>query len=292
MLLTIDIGNTQTVLGVYENRNRECTHRGEAGDERNKSAGCESRTKRDKIADHSELLHMWRIATKQDNTADDVRVRLFPLFNAIDLDFAQIESCVLASVVPSLTQMWTCAVDNLANIETQVCTVQMATDLGLFKASYPNPSEIGADRVADAVAMRMLFGAPSVVVDFGTATNIEVIDKQGCFIGGIIAPGVQTGVEALFSHATRLAEVDLAAPHTVIGTSTGEAIRSGIIYGEAERVDGLVRRIFAEMECTCPVVATGGLAHLIAKHSCEITDVLPELTLEGLRFIAEAQSQS
>ncbi len=142
--------------------------------------------------------------------------------------------------------------------------------------------------MADGVAARARYGAPVVVVDFGTATNIEVIDREGRFRGGVIAPGVQTSANALFSHGARLPVIDLVVPPAVIGTSTVEPIQSGIMYGEADRVDGLVRRIFAQLGYEAPVIATGGLAPVVAPHSATITEVNPELTLEGLRLIAEA----
>lgn len=138
--------------------------------------------------------------------------------------------------------------------------------------------------MADAVAARELFGSPVIVVDFGTATNIEVVDKQGRFLGGIIAPGVQTGAAALFSHATRLAAIDLIDPHHAIGRNTEEALQAGIVYGEADRADGLVRRVVEELGYDAPVVATGGLAP-IAGCSRTITAVQPDLTLVGLRLV-------
>ena len=168
-------------------------------------------------------------------------------------------------------------------MSTVVCSAKTAGSL--FDADYPNPREIGSDRVADAVAARELFGAPVIVVDFGTATNIEVVDKQGRFLGGIIAPGVQTGASALFSHATRLAAIDLVDPRHAIGRNTEEALQAGIVYGEADRADGLVRRVAEELGYDAPVVATGGLAPLIAEHSRTISAVQPDLTLVGLRLV-------
>jgi len=153
------------------------------------------------------------------------------------------------------------------------------------------PQEIGADRVADVVAAAALYGAPVVVVDLGTATNIEVLDKEGFFVGGIIAPGVQTSAQALFARASRLAAIDLVAPEAPIGVSTETAIQSGIVLGEADRIDGLVRRIFTQLGYEATVVATGGLASLVAEHSSVIQHVNSELTVEGLRLIAEAKSQ-
>lgn len=262
MFLAIDVGNTNTVIGVYR-RNERVTP-----------------------------AHMWRIATNKQDTADDVASRIIPLFEAAHVDAEGITAAALASVVPQLTHSWSEAVMRMANVSTQVCTAEAARNAGLFSDSYPNPREIGADRVADAIAARALYGAPVVVVDFGTATNIEVISEDGSFLGGIIAPGVKTGADALFSHATRLAAVELCPPERAIGKSTEEAIRSGIVLGEADRVDGLVKRIFAQLRHTAPVVATGGLASLIAAHSSEITHVLPELTLEGLRLLASADKHA
>ena len=169
-----------------------------------------------------------------------------------------------------------------------VCTADSAGE-ELFPTAYANPAEIGADRVADAVAARALYGQPVVVVDFGTATNIEVVDRDGAFAGGVIAPGVETSASALFSHANRLSAIELEDPHTAIGGNTAQAIQAGIVYGEADRVDGLVRRIFEQLGYEAPVVATGGLASRVAPLSRTITHVNKELTLEGLRRIYEAR---
>lgn len=259
MLLAIDIGNTQTAIGLYESM--EAAH----------------------------PARMWRLATYKHDAADDVTVKLLPLLGLAGARPEEVSCAALASVVPALTRSWARALHGLAGVQVRVCTAEAARRAGLFEADYPNPREIGADRVADAVAARALYGAPVVVVDFGTATNIEVIGEDGRFVGGIIAPGVETGASALFSHATRLAAVDMRAPASVIGTSSDEAMRSGIMLGEAARVDGLVERIFAEIGQRAPVVATGGLAPLIAPHARTVTAVLPELTLEGLRRLAAAE---
>lgn len=254
MLLAIDVGNTQTVIGVYEG---------------------------------SVLRHMWRVATNKSHTCDELRVKVSPLLVSEDIAPEQVRGAALASVVPQLTQAWCAALHRMLGHEALVCTASSAAEL--FPTTYANPAEIGADRVADAVAARALYGAPVVVVDFGTATNIEVIDREGRFVGGVIAPGVDTSAAALFSHATRLAAIDLVDPHTAIGNSTEEAIQAGIVYGEADRVDGLVCRIFAQLGYEAPVVATGGLAPRVAELSGTITVINPELTLEGLRLIYEAQ---
>ncbi|MCL2826750.1 MAG: type III pantothenate kinase [Eggerthellaceae bacterium] len=250
MLLAVDVGNTQTALGLY---------------------------------DGEELRHMWRIATTKTDTADELRVELLALLAAEGVVPKAVLGMALASVVPRLTASWAEACISLFGHEPLVVTAQTAGPL--FKTGYSNPAEIGADRVADAVAALALYGAPAVVVDFGTATNIEVVDRRGFFIGGIIAPGMETSANALFAHAARLSAIDLAAPPHMVGQTTGEAMQAGIVFGEAARVDGLVGRVFEELGYEAPVIATGGLAPIVAKASKAITCTNLELTLVGLRLI-------
>ncbi|MDR0513712.1 MAG: type III pantothenate kinase [Coriobacteriaceae bacterium] len=255
MLLAADIGNTQTVLGLYA---------------------------------QGTLLHLWRMATNKTHTADELRVKLLALLAADATDASQVDGFVLASVVPRLTASWVEAARGLFGCEA--LNVNARTAALLFKTDYHDPEEIGADRIADAVAAVSLYGAPVVVVDFGTATNIEVIDRRGVFVGGVIAPGMETSAFALFSHAARLSAIDLIDPHTAIGGNTAQAVQAGIVYGEVERVDGLVRRIFAQLGYEPPVIATGGLAPAVARLSTTIGTINPELTLEGLRLVFEAQA--
>ena len=254
MLLAIDVGNTQTVVGVYQEKR---------------------------------LLHQWRVATNKQHTSDELRVKLAPLLLSEGIATQHLEGVALASVVPQLTQAWCAAVERMTGSEALVCSAEAAG--GLFSTEYANPAEIGADRMADAVAAKALYGAPVVVVDFGTATNIEVIDAEGRFVGGVIAPGVETSAQALFSRATRLGAIELVDPHTAIGGNTEQAIQAGIVYGEADRVDGLVQRIFDQLGYRAMVVATGGLAARVAAQSRTITVTNPELTLEGLRLVYEAR---
>ncbi len=253
MLLAIDVGNTQTVIGLYEKRR---------------------------------LRHMWRVATNKVHTSDELRLKVNPLLESENITVGDVTGAALASVVPTLTSAWVVALKRLIGRDPVVCSASSAQDL--FEACYANLLEIGADRVADAVAARALYGAPVVVVDFGTATNIEVIDKDGRFIGGVIAPGLETSASALFSHATKLAATELVDPRTAIGGSTVQAIQAGIVYGEADRVDGLLDRIFDQLGYTAPVVATGGLAGRLVSVMRTPTRVNKELTLEGLRLIHEA----
>ncbi len=253
MLLTIDVGNTHTVAGVY---------------------------------DGERMVRGWRVATEKQQTADELRARMASLFFSDRFDERQITGAAMCSVVPALTRAWVQAMRDMFEIDTLVCNVETAG--ALFKATYPRPQEVGADRIADAIAARELYGAPVIVLDFGTATNIEIVDENGFFVGGIIAPGIETSAQALFSRATKLSTIALEAPPHVIGLNTEEAIQSGIIFGEVERVDGLVRRVYTQMGKKPTVVATGGLARLIADHSKEISLVDPNLTLEGLRIIYNA----
>ena len=252
MLLAIDIGNTHTVLGVYTGKTLDA---------------------------------MWRIATDRNAAADELRITLSTLFSLEGLSFENVDAAALASVVPQLTRAWSQAIEDATGAQPVVCSAETAGDL--FDTDYPSPHEIGADRIADAVAARALYGEPVIVVDFGTATNMEVIDADGVFRGGIIAPGVMTSANALFSRGAQLPAIDLVNPPQVVGRSTMEAIQAGIMLGEADRVDGLVRRIFAELGYDVTVVATGGLGPTVAQNSETIGIVNTELTLEGLRLIAE-----
>lgn len=253
MLLAIDVGNTQTVLGVYDDKSLRCR---------------------------------WRVATDKQCTADELRIKLVSLLSSEGLSLKDVHDIVLASVVPRLSDAWCDATLHMIGKEAVICSARSAG--GLFKTSYPHPDEIGADRVADAVAAKALYGAPVIVVDFGTATNIEVINDKGEFAGGVIAPGVETSSSALFNQAAKLKAINLADPHTSIGRSTEQAVQIGIMYGEAERVDGLVRRIFDELGYETMVVATGGLASRVMAHSKTITTLCADLTLEGLRLVYEA----
>ena len=257
MLLAVDVGNTQTVVGLYSG---------------------------------SDLRYRWRIATNKLDTSDELRMRLRQLLDCEGVDVGALDGVCLASVVPALTLAWKAAVHYMLGKEALVCSAATAGEL--FEADYPNPAEIGADRVADAVAARALYGAPVVVVDFGTATNIEVVDADGRFVGGVIAPGLETSAFALFSRAVKLSAVDLEDPGCAIGRNSAQAMQVGIVYGEADRVDGLVGRIFDQLGYEAPVVATGGLATRVAPYSRTIQTTNPTLTLEGLRLVYERHAPS
>lgn len=251
MLLTVDIGNSQTAAGLFEG-DQLCAH--------------------------------WATTTCATNTVDEVQLTLAGQLAQNGHSLEQVTNVAIASVVPALTNTWDAVARRVTGNVPVVVGPGVKTGLPM---RYDNPAEVGADRVADAVAAIKLVGAPVVVVDLGTATNIEVVDAQGAFRGGCIAPGLATGAAALTRNAARLPQVDLVAPAHVIGTNTGDAMHAGIIYGEVGRIDGLVRRIFSELGYEAPVIATGGFSGLVAELSQTITHREPRLTLQGLRLIFE-----
>lgn len=251
MLLTVDIGNTQTAMGLFEGE---------------------------------ELVAHWVFTTRAQDTADEVQFVLDGQFMLHDIDVASCRNVVIASVVPALTEIWATVARRVTGHEPIVVGPGIKTGLAM---RYDNPAEVGADRVADALAAIDRVGAPCVVVDLGTTTNIEVIDKNGHFLGGIIAPGMGTGANSMFSHAARLPQVDIVEPEHAIGTNTVDAMRSGIVFGEVSRIDGLVRRIFDELGYETPVIATGGFSGMISELSETITLRDPRLTLHGLRLVYE-----
>lgn len=250
MLLAVDVGNTHTVLGIYKD---------------------------------DVLQHMWRIETNAAQTSDELRVSLGGLFGLAGFSKDDITGVVVATVVPALRRLWAKVGAEMMRHEVLNIDVQAAGDL--FDCSAYPSTTIGADRIADAVAARALYGAPCVVLDFGTATNMEVIDKDGRFLGGVIAPGVETSMKSLFNSAALLPEVELADPVGAWGTNTVEAMQVGIVYGEGDRVDGLVRRIWEQLGYETPVIATGGLSRAMQPFCSTVTEVNQELTLEGLRLI-------
>lgn len=250
MLLAIDVGNTQTVLGIY---------------------------------DGEELVHMWRLASNVDHTSDELRVKLSVLLRAEDLNASDIDGAILASVVPALTHNWEKVCQRSFGVEALIVSARTCGHLLNIKEG--EFGELGADRVADAIAAKKLYGSPVIVVDFGTATNIEVVDADGAFRGGIIAPGVESSMRSLFTRAALLRSVELEDPGVAIGANTEDALKIGLVYGEAARVDGLVDRVFEQLGYPTTVVATGGLAHRIAPMSKRITEINLELTLQGLRMI-------
>ena len=249
MLLAIDIGNTQTSFGLFEG---------------------------------SELKHHWVCSTNVASTQDELYVALFSQLGLVGLDFLSLDGIVIACVVPALKRPWTEVANRIIDKECMWVSAQLNTGLEM---KYDNPLEIGADRIADAVAAFAKYGAPAIVVDLGTATNIEVISRDGEFLGGIIAPGLEMGASVLAARTAQLPQVDFSKPKRIIGSNTVDAMHTGIICGEQERIDGLVLRIFDELGYSAPVIATGGVSSVISQFSRTITDCDPLLTLHGLRLL-------
>jgi len=251
MLLTIDIGNTAITLGVF---------------------------------DGEELRATWRMATDVHRMADEYAALMLNLLRQQGLETSDIKTVALCNVVPPLTTIF--ADFSQRYFHTAPLVVGAGVKTGV-RIRMDNPREVGADRIADAAAAHHLYGGPVIIIDLGTATTFGIISKEGDYIGGIIATGIATAAEALFTRTAQLPRVELAHPKRVIGTNTVAAVQSGIIYGYASLVEGMLARIQKELGEKAKVVATGGYAELIAKETKVIDVVNPNLTLIGLRLIYE-----
>ena len=257
MLVAIDIGNTQTVLGLFGPGD------GPAGS-------------------GPDLMYHWRVATVASRTSDELALLIDQLFQLRGLDPEEvITGMAVASVVPRLRTAMREMADKWFKVNTVIVEPGVRTGMPIH---YDNPKEVGADRIADAVAAYERYGGPTIVVDFGTATTFEVVSENGEYLGGVILPGIEISLEALFARAALLPRVELVEPRGVLAKNTVESVQSGVIYGFAAQVDGLCRRLEDELG-PCQVVATGGLAGLIGPYSAAIEHHDPWLTLEGLRII-------
>ncbi len=251
MLLVLDVGNTNTVLGVYEGRR---------------------------------LLASWRLTSRREQTADEYGVFTQTLLRGREIDPAAITDVAISSTVPPVQP--TLAEMALRYFGVTPLVVEPGVNVPLpMRVDYP--AEVGADRVVNVVAGIELYEPPLIIIDFGTATTFDCVSSQGEFLGGAIAPGITTAAEALVSKAARLFRVELVPPQEAIGRNTVTNIQSGVIYGYAGLVDGLVERMRAEIPGTVTVVATGGLAGLMQEVARSIQIVSPDLTLEGLRIVYE-----
>jgi type III pantothenate kinase len=254
MMLAVDVGNTQTVVGLFDG---------------------------DVLAAH------WRVSSDAAITADELAVKLGGLLDLAGFDEGDVEHVSVGSVVPRLTDAWAEVAELLTGEPAMIVGPGLKTGLPI---RYDNPHEVGADRIVNGVAAIHEFGAPVLVVDFGTATTIDVIDSEGGYLGGAIAPGLETSAEALFRKAARLSTVDLVAPEAVIGRNTRASVQAGLVLGQAARVDGLVRRTWAELGAETRVVATGGLAERMSTLCETISDVDVDLTLKGLLLVYKLNS--
>jgi type III pantothenate kinase len=251
MLLVIDVGNSNIVYGLF---------------------------------DGASLKHTFRVETGRSRTADEYRVVLHQLLAMNGIEAGQVTAAALASVVPSLTEPMGDLVRRTFKTDPLVVGPGIRTGMAIL---YENPREVGADRIVNAVAAYEKAKGPVIVVDFGTATTFDCVTPKGEYLGGVIAPGIQISADALFTRAAKLPRVEIAKPPHVIGRNTIHSIQSGIVFGYVGLVDGVVGRLRGELSPDAVVIATGGLARLIAPLSSTISEADDELTLDGLRIIYE-----
>jgi type III pantothenate kinase len=246
LLLAVDVGNTQTVLGLF---------------------------------DGDRLTERRRLATERNRTGDELGALLGEM-----LDLETVDSICLSSTVPALVREYELFADRWAGASILVVGPGAKTGLPVL---YDDPREVGPDRVVNAVAAKARYGAPCIVVDFGTSTNFDVVSPDGEYVGGVLAPGIEISMDALFARAARLMRVDFTEPPAVIGKTTVHSLQSGLVYGFAGQVDRIVEEIRRELGAEARAIATGGLAELVAPHARTIELVDQDLTLEGLRLIWE-----
>ncbi|MEA3406881.1 MAG: type III pantothenate kinase [Chloroflexota bacterium] len=249
MLLCVDIGNTNIVMGLYEGNN---------------------------------LLNHWRVSTDHNKMPDEYGMLFIDLLRHDALVTEDIDGIVLASVVPPVTEIFTEMLENYVGGEILIVGSGIRTGVAI---RYDNPQEVGADRVVNAIATYRHYGGPACVIDFGTGTTFDAISTKGEYLGGAIAPGIRIAAEALFQRTAKLPRIDLIPPAKTIGTNTADSMRSGILYGYVGLVEGMVARFRQTLGPDMRVIATGGFASIIGSETKVIEHVDPWLTLKGLRII-------
>jgi type III pantothenate kinase len=260
MLLVLDVGNTNTVLGVFRVSSED-------GETRN-----------------GPLIAHWRVSTTKTQTVDEYGVLFRNLFAMSGIEFTEVKGTVISSVVPPLDSTLRDVCERY--FQSKPLFIEPGVKTGM-PVHYDNPAEVGADRIVNSVAAYEKFGGPCIVVDFGTATTFDVVSKNGEYLGGVITPGIGISADALFSRTARLPRVDVRKPPRVLATNTVGSVQSGLYYGYLGLIDGILERLMAELGEKVAVVATGGLASLMGSGSKYIREVDDLLTLDGLRIIYE-----
>ena len=256
MLLLVDVGNTQTHVG---------------------------------LSDGGEITSEWRLATVRHRTSDEIAGLLQGFFSLLGMRVREaVDEVGIASVVPRLTQQWVEMCQKHLGVEAFVVGPGARTGIRII---MKNPAEVGADRIVNAVAAHEKYGGPCIVADYGTATTFDVINAEGDYIGGVIAPGIEVSLEALTTRAAKLIKVEVAEPEHAIGKSTTEALQSGAVYGFAGEIEGIVHAIWRELGEQVQVVATGGLAELIARNTDVVSAVDQLLTLRGIELVMRRQQR-
>lgn len=253
MLLAIDVGNTNTVFGIYR---------------------------------EEELVGSFRLSTTAQRTSDELGMQILTYYNFMGLKVDDTDAVIIASVVPPVMYTMINAIRKYIGVRPLI--VNRDVDTGLVN-KYDNPKEVGVDRLVNAVSAVKRYGAPLIIIDIGTAMTFDVIDKEGAYLGGAIFPGLKVAMEALFQHASKLPRVDIVRPKKAIGTNTVMSMQSGAVRGYVGAIHGTVEEMRRELDGgdSCRVVATGGMGRMMAEYCSVITDVDPDLTLEGLRMIYE-----
>jgi type III pantothenate kinase len=263
MLLVVDVGNTNTVLGVYEIA----------------QVGFVKQSKED-----PRMIAHWRVATIKNHTVDEYGVLFRNLFAVERIDAGDVRGIIISSVVPPMDSTLREVCERYFHLDPLFVEPGIKTGMPVH---YDNPAEVGADRIVNGVAAFEKYGGPCVVVDFGTATTFDAVSRKGEYLGGVIAPGIGISAQALFEHTARLPLVDIRQPAKIIGTNTVSSIQAGLFFGYLGLVDGILDRLLAQMGADTKVLATGGQAKLIGEHSKYIKTVDDLLTLDGLRIIWE-----